>query len=268
VAGNYAVQGGGGISEQTLSNGAYGLLPDLDNTIVADNDVLVGSDSDLSGSFTVARSLVEDPGTAGLTGPDTILGLDPQLQALAANGGPTQTQAPLLSSPVVDAGGSTSLSDQRFLDRPIDIGSVANTNGSTDGTDIGAVELQSTTDSQPAQAGGGGGGGAADSIPLCKGKTATVFPRPGLARSFNGTNKKDVIVGTNKKDTIRAKGGNDIVCAKGGKDTVKGGGGKDKLYGQGGKDKLFGQGGKDLLSGGGKNDTCVGGAGTDTEKSC
>jgi RTX calcium-binding nonapeptide repeat (4 copies) len=104
--------------------------------------------------------------------------------------------------------------------------------------------------------------------PKCKGKTATIFARPGLARTLSGTNGRDVIVGTNGKDTIKAKGGNDTVCGKGGKDTLKGGGGKDKLYGQGGKDNLLGQGGKDLLSGGGKNDTCVGGAGKDTEKRC
>jgi Ca2+-binding RTX toxin-like protein len=91
--------------------------------------------------------------------------------------------------------------------------------------------------------------------PKCKGKTATIFPRPGLARTFNGTNGKDVIVGSSKKDTIRAKGGNDTVCAKGGRDTVKGGGGKDKLYGQGGKDKLIGGGGRDTCVGAGGNDT-------------
>jgi hypothetical protein len=88
----------------------------------------------------------------------------------------------------------------------------------------------------------------------CKGKTATIFPRPGLARTFYGTTGKDVIVGTSRRDTIRARGGNDLVCAKGGRDTVRGGGGKDKLYGQGGKDKLIGGGG---------NDTCVGAGGND-----
>jgi Ca2+-binding RTX toxin-like protein len=89
----------------------------------------------------------------------------------------------------------------------------------------------------------------------CKGKTATIVARPGLARTLAGTNGKDVIVGSSKKDTINAKGGNDTVCGKGANDTLKGGGGKDKLYGQGGKDNMVGGGGKD---------TCVGAAGNDS----
>jgi hypothetical protein len=264
VAGNYAVQGGGGISERTLNNGANGDLPNLNNTIVGNNTVLV-ADPDLSGNFVATSSLIENPGAASFSPATNVVGIDPQLQPLAANGGSTDTQAPLLSSPAVDAGTSISLLDQRFLDRPIDLPTIANTNGSTQGADIGAVELQSTTDSQPPSVGGGGGAGTSPP-PKCKGKTATVFR--SNSRKLAGTNKRDVIVGTKRKDKINARGGNDLVCAKGGNDTVKGGGGKDKLFGQGGKDKLLGGGGKDLLSGGGKNDTCVGGPGKDTEKSC
>jgi Ca2+-binding RTX toxin-like protein len=100
--------------------------------------------------------------------------------------------------------------------------------------------------------------------PKCKGKKATIFARPGLARTFSGTSKRDVIVGTKRKDKINARGGNDLVCAKGGNDTVKGGGGKDKLYGQGGKDKLVGQAGNDKLVGGGGADQLIGGGGTDS----
>ncbi|MEK6276950.1 MAG: hypothetical protein AABM29_02930 [Actinomycetota bacterium] len=102
--------------------------------------------------------------------------------------------------------------------------------------------------------------------PKCQGKTATVSPRPGLARKLNGTSKRDVIVGTNAKDTIRSKGGNDLVCAKGGKDTVNGGGGKDKLFGQGGADTLKGGGGKDTLKGGKGADKLLGGGGKDKLK--
>jgi hypothetical protein len=265
VAGNYAVQGGGGISERTLANGGNeGYLPSLTNTIVADNTVLVGSDADLSGSLDASQSLIEHPGGATLTGGNNLLNVDPQLQALADNGGPTQTQAPLVSSPAIDAGESVSPHDQRDFDRPVDLPTITNTGPSGDGVDMGAVELQSLTDSQPST--GGGGGATTSPPPKCKGKSATVFRANG--RKLTGTNKRDVIVGTSKKDKINARGGNDLVCAKGGNDTVKGGGGKDKLFGQGGKDTLLGQGGKDKLVGGGKNDTCVGGPGKDTEKSC
>jgi Ca2+-binding RTX toxin-like protein len=96
-------------------------------------------------------------------------------------------------------------------------------------------------------------------VPTCNGRQATIFPRPGLARIFNGTSQRDVIVGSSAKDTINAGGGNDLVCAMGGNDKVKGGGGKDKLLGQGGRDRLIG---------GGANDTCAGGAGKDTIKRC
>jgi CSLREA domain-containing protein len=113
--------------------------------------------------------------------------------------------------------------------------------------------------------GGGGGGGAIVTPPTCKGRPATIFPRPGLARTFNGTNKKDVIVGTSKKDKINAGGGNDLVCAKGGKDTVKGGGGKDTLLGQGGNDTLKGGPGKDTLKGGPGSDVLIGGPGRDRQ---
>jgi CSLREA domain-containing protein len=264
VAGNYATVSGGGIAEDT--DDTYPVF--VGNTIVADNTVgSGGSDPDLSGTFTVS-GLVEDPSGASITG--SPLTGDPQLQPLAYNGGLTPTHAPLVTSPAIDSGGSTALFDQRGLTRLVDLPTIPNTGNAGQGVDIGAVELQSLTDSQPVPPGPGGGpGGAAGATaPRCKGKAATIFARPGLARNLTGTNKKDVIVGTSKKDKINARGGNDTVCAKGGKDTVKGGGGKDKLYGQGGKDTLLGQGGKDTLSGGGGNDSCVGGAGKDTEKSC
>jgi hypothetical protein len=67
---------------------------------------------------------------------------DPQLGALANNGGPTPTMALPLSSPAVDkgiAGGLTT--DQRGLTRPVDFPAIPNAPGG-DGTDIGAFEVQ------------------------------------------------------------------------------------------------------------------------------
>jgi Ca2+-binding RTX toxin-like protein len=279
VASNYAFRGGGGVFGDGGTN-----IPSIYNTIAADNVSGPGgaSQDDLAGAFHGSFDLVEDGGAAlteDVAG-SNITGVDPQLQPLDNNGGPTQTQAPLASSPAVDAGVAAGYADcggtgcdQRYLSRPVDLPTIANsvaTGG--DGSDIGAFELQSLTDSQPAPPSGGGGAAAATPPPTstppptCKGKAANVFRANG--RTLTGTNKRDVIVGTSKKDQISSRGGNDLICAKGGNDTVNGGGGKDKLYGQGGKDKLLGKGGKDKLVGGGGNDTCVGGPGRDVEKSC
>jgi hypothetical protein len=75
------------------------------------------------------------------TGPN-LIGQDPQLGPLASNGGPTQTQRPAVSSPVIDQGAAFGLgSDQRALGRPVDIPTIPNAAGG-DGSDIGAVELQ------------------------------------------------------------------------------------------------------------------------------
>jgi hypothetical protein len=257
---------GGGVSSEHQGAGYLGAA--LENTIVANNTAAI-SEPDVAGDLLDASfSLIQDPGSAGITegvADSNIYAVDPQLGPLASNGGPTMTQALAPTSPAVDKGSSALTADQRGQLRPFDFAATANSSAlGADASDMGAFELQpadipaaSAVTPTPAV-----------TAPKCKGKTATVFTRPGLARTLTGTNKRDVIVGTTKKDKIKAKGGNDLVCAKGGKDTVKGGGGKDRLFGQGGKDLLLGGAGKDLLSGGGRNDTCIGGAGRDTEKSC
>ena len=64
---------------------------------------------------------------------------DPLLQALAGNGGPTQTMLPGEGSPALDAGSAFGLTtDQRGLCRPFDLPAVSNFD---DATDIGAVEV-------------------------------------------------------------------------------------------------------------------------------
>jgi CSLREA domain-containing protein len=275
ITGNYAsgaLSGGYGGGVASFCGAGY-LGSILNNTIVANNTAANG-DPDVSEDVDVVDasfSVIEDPGTAVINetvAGSNITGVDPLLAPLADNGGPTQTQALALNtSPALDKGSAGTLTtDQRGEQRPFDLPTIANSGAAgADGSDIGAVEMQTLPPDPPA-----GPPAALPTVtpPKCKGKTATVFARPGLARTLAGTNKRDVIVGTTKKDTIRAKGGNDLVCAKGGKDFVSGGGGKDKLYGQRGKDNLLGQRGKDLLSGGAGNDSCVGGAGRDAEKSC
>jgi RTX calcium-binding nonapeptide repeat (4 copies) len=94
-------------------------------------------------------------------------------------------------------------------------------------------------------------------LPICKGKTATMFGESG----------NDVLVGTSGKDVIAGLEGNDQIRGAGGKDLICGGLGNDKLKGGGGNDTLLGQAGKDLLAGGGGGgDVCKGGPGKDTAK--
>jgi len=97
---------------------------------------------DNAGTVPVGFSLIgsPDPGTTiGTTGPN-LIGVDPQLTSLAEFGGPTLTQKPAATSPVIDAGSAFGLtSDERGLARPFDAPTIAN---AADGTDIGAVELQ------------------------------------------------------------------------------------------------------------------------------
>ena len=104
------------------------------NCIVADNYARSDPGNDLVGLFTATYSLIENPGDAVLGGASrsNLIGIDPDLSALADHGGPTRTLLPAVGSPALDAGDPTLTgTDQRDLPR--------NANGSAD---IGAVERQ------------------------------------------------------------------------------------------------------------------------------
>jgi CSLREA domain-containing protein len=122
-------------------------IVELQGTIVADGTA-PGTGGDLaessSGSIAAGFSLIESPGgvtVVGDPGGSNILGVDPKLGGLAANGGPTMTRALDPTSPAIDASqalGQTT--DQRGQPRTVD---AAATNAPlSDGTDIGAYELQ------------------------------------------------------------------------------------------------------------------------------
>jgi hypothetical protein len=135
---NVSGYGGGGI---------YANSPvDLNNSIVADNTAYLYN-PDISGnSFTLNYSLVENPDTAGFTGTGAITGQDPQLGPLQNNGGPTQTEAPAPTSPVIDKGDPAYVpppaTDQRGAPRKggtrVDMGAVELVNG-------GTIQLSSPT---------------------------------------------------------------------------------------------------------------------------
>jgi hypothetical protein len=141
IANNSAGNGGG------ISAGNHVTDPSLQNTIVADNTAAFGPDvRDAGGdNFNADFSLIENASGATVIVPTTgssLLGIDPQLQGLTNNGGPTQTQRPALTSPVLDQGKSPFGLDQRGLTRAFDIPTIADSAASgANAADIGAVEL-------------------------------------------------------------------------------------------------------------------------------
>ncbi len=103
---------------------------------------------------------------------------------------------------------------------------------------------------------------AADHIPLCAGKVATIVGTDGADR-ISGTPNDDVIAGLGGRDRISGGAGNDVICGGEGVDRLNGGAGNDVLMGESGRDFLNGGRGTDHLEGGGGRDTVRGSAGSD-----
>ncbi len=124
ITGNHAIKGGGGlaagqgyapVSEQV----ALGTMT-LQNTIVAGNTSEHG-ERGCHVKDQVIRSLghnVSSDGTCFLTAPGDHPRTDPRLGRLAANGGPTMTQALLPGSPAINGATSCPDHDQRGVARP------------------------------------------------------------------------------------------------------------------------------------------------------
>jgi hypothetical protein len=155
VTDNYAATHGGGLR-------GTGPVNTIENSIVSGNSAPNDPDTaDLAyDQFDVAFSLIGVPADhVNETVPGSnLLGVNPQLLTLTNNGGPTQTQLPADTSPVIDKGSAFGLtSDQRGLTRPVEIPSIPNsTAAGADGSDMGAVEVQSipttpTTPTTPVQ---------------------------------------------------------------------------------------------------------------------
>ena len=135
IVNNQAAQAGGVEHRDTAGNEAVRLR----NTIIANN-----TGGDVRNAFvSEGYNLIEN--TAGTTlgsGPTDIIGVDPNLGALAENGGPTQTHALLPGSPAIDKGKQFSglTTDQRGIIRPTDDPAIGNASGG-DGSDIGSFEI-------------------------------------------------------------------------------------------------------------------------------
>jgi hypothetical protein len=127
--GNTAGDTGGGIRSY------YGTTR-LSNSIIANS--LNGSDCDhLGGSGIISNGYnLDSDGSCGLTSIGDLPNTDPQLDALADNGGPTLTHALLPGNPIIDAGNCANgpATDQRGVPRP-----------RGDNCDIGAYESRGFT---------------------------------------------------------------------------------------------------------------------------
>jgi CSLREA domain-containing protein len=150
IASNTAGFDGGGLYLDYTNPGDTYVATPLFSTIVGNNtangslnDLAEGTDTNPSaGAFDLSFTLVRAPGNATITETppgSNLLGVDPQLGGLANNGGPTETQLPAISSPVVDTGSAPGnlTTDQRGDPRTVDTGAA----NADDGTEIGSVEL-------------------------------------------------------------------------------------------------------------------------------
>jgi CSLREA domain-containing protein len=141
-----------------LNSNAGGWSTTVSNTIIAGNTGAGGAAADVNsaggdGFLSKGYNLIGDgSGSTGFTQGTlhdqvgtTANPIDPQLDPLANNGGPTLTHALRTSpivSPAIDAGNTDQDDDQRGLLRPIDDPNAPNGSGNL--TDIGAVELGAT----------------------------------------------------------------------------------------------------------------------------
>jgi len=158
-AGNSGVnQGGASLPPRPAAEGTGGGIRvgpgsvTLENTIIAGNTAANGVGAN-PGAFTPGpdvdgmvtsngHNLLQNTAEAtGFSGTGDLTGVNPNLAALADNGGPTQTMALNPGSPAIDAGTAAgATTDQRGRFRTFD--DPTPNAATSDGTDIGAFELQ------------------------------------------------------------------------------------------------------------------------------
>ncbi len=103
---------------------------DCHPSVTSDGNNFIGSDL----NCTIENQNIDQIGTGDAP-------LDPHLQSLALNGGPTMNHVPEAGSPVIDAGSGCDNVDQRGLPRPRD-----GDDNNVATCDIGAVEWQPGVD--------------------------------------------------------------------------------------------------------------------------
>jgi hemolysin type calcium-binding protein len=171
---------------------------------------------------------LDQDGSCGLAQGTDLRNVNPQLEDLKQNGGPTKTQAIPRSSPALDQGKSEGLrTDQRGMKRPVSFGIVRPPGG--DGADIGAFELQ--------------GGNLGN--PTCAGKRPTILAA-NVGRTV-GTQRRDVIEGTPRPDTVLARRSADVICGRTRADRLHGQRGPDRIRGGRGSDRIRSGRGQDRI---------------------
>ncbi len=135
IVGNRADSDGDGAGDGGgIDATAFARVVSVTASILASNSDAGGEAPDCAGAISATRSLVGSSTGCSLgDATDNLVGVDPLLGALADNGGPTPTHAPLFGSPAVDATGACSGTDQRGVPRPqgaaCDAGAVESTCG-------------------------------------------------------------------------------------------------------------------------------------------
>jgi Carbohydrate binding module (family 6) len=143
---NGIVAGGGVSVRGTTPQGPAALLT-VANSVFATNNSSTGPDVAAIVVSSGYNFVSKSNGSSGWVASDrtgtTAAPLDAKLSPLVNNGGLTNTMIPATGSPLIDAGKAFGFTtDQRGLARKVDLPAIANAAGG-DGTDIGAVELQS-----------------------------------------------------------------------------------------------------------------------------
>ncbi len=139
ISSNSATIGGGGIW-------AGGLGLSVGNTIIAGNTAPAGPDVSATVTSDGYNLIGNTSGSSGFSATGDQLNVNPLLEPLVGNGGPTQTMALLPGSPAIDAGSSSiagvnaPITDQRGALRGGQIGSF----NAGSAVDIGAYEASSS----------------------------------------------------------------------------------------------------------------------------
>lgn len=124
-----------------VSAGGAALNVTYRNCIISGTGTPQAAMSGTGATLTSQNNNICSDSTANLSGANDLPNTNPNLAALAYNGGLTQTHMPNTGSPAIDKGRFISgvTTDQRGATRPFDDGSVTNASNG-DGSDIGAVE--------------------------------------------------------------------------------------------------------------------------------
>jgi hypothetical protein len=146
IAGNTSSRADAGQVEEDKLAAAVTLRDSIVSGSGANPDVALSSGSTGSASFSLIRNASAPTGDVAISTDATdVVGKDPQLGALASNGGPTQTMLPAATSPVLDQGNAFGLTtDQRGLSRPFELPMITSVPAGGDRSDIGAVEVHET----------------------------------------------------------------------------------------------------------------------------